>query len=578
MARVERRLENDPSQGEVWVQAASVYVLAGDEHIEECLESLSRVLVTADEERAAKLLERGAALDPSDPLRVAVGHDLWQLFASDTESRRQEALAAMDTASEYFARARRAYSHSLELTPDPDAVAGLLDLLARAAQDHETLDLGIASLPYNAVRETPETALILIRTLREAGQLPFAAEFATGWAFSEEIVPLPELYAECCRTLMEHESWGPLINAANRLGQSTNPRLAPHAQLYRGIGLAHRSDYTRARQYLADWLKEVRTEPFPGAVTVAWQNVARCWEELDQPELERLALEQAVEAGATFEGETWLHLAELQLEARHGGYRTPEERWARGMAMSDPVSDELASERFERWKEMGERELQTTAFDPEAEHRNMVRTETWNPRPGLSPYELFRLAQEHEKAGDEERALTTHRHLLEDVPGFPPSIDRSIELAMDLGYERDAAELLLERMKRTGRDAYALEVIDELDLQVLEREDLLLLMRLDPESTGRRRIALSYHADGHPERAVDVLGDLADEELAPELRAYGIELLARLGRFGRGRHAAGAHRRAVQGGHRPRAGAHGDDDRRLRRRAGARSACTRRSS
>jgi len=531
IARVERRLEQDESEGEVWVQAADVYVSSADQRIENCLASLARVLVTQDEARAAELLQRGAALDPSDPLRVAVGHDLWQLFAADADRKRQEALAAMDAASEDLRRARQAYSRSLELAADPRAVAGLLEILARSRHHDETLDLGIASLPFGDVQNDPDTALILIRTLRESGHLSFAAEFATGWALNEDTAPNAELYAECCRTLLENESWSPLINGANRLGLTSDPRLVPHSNLYRGIGLTHREDYTRARAFLTKWLDEGRDDPFPGATTVAWQNVAQCWSELDQPDLERLALERAVASGAEFAGETWLRLANLQWEARHGGYRTPEERWARGMAESDNVSAEMADERFLRWQEMGERELETTAFDPEAEHRNMVRTETWNPRAGLSPYELFRLAQEHEQAGDNERALMTHKRLTETIPGFPPSIDRSIELALGLGYEKEAAELLLLRMERTGRDAYAMEVLSALDLELLGRDDLLLLMRLDPEITGRRRIAESYDADGRPERARSVLGNLTDPELDPELVWYGVELLTRVGSF-----------------------------------------------
>jgi tetratricopeptide (TPR) repeat protein len=531
IARVERRLEEDESEGEVWVQAAGVYVDSADHRLEECLESLARVLLTQDEARAAELLKRGAALDPADPLRVAVGHDLWQLFAADTDRKRQEALAAMDAASEDLRRARQAYARSLELAPAADAVAGLLEILARSQHHDETLDLGIASLPFGDVQENPETALILIRTLRESGHLSFAAEFASRWALGENIVINAGLYAECCRTLLENESWSPLVNAANRLGQTSDPRLVPHANLYRGIGLTHREDFTRARTFLTKWLDEGRAEPFEGATTLAWQNVAHCWAELDQSDLERLALERAVASGADFSGETWLRLAELQLEARHGGYRTPEERWARGMAESENVSDAMAADHFETWQEMGDRELETTAFDPEAEHRNMVRSEIWTPRPGLSPYELFRLAQAHEADGDNERALMTQQRLIEEIPGFPPAVDRAIELALDLGYEKDAAELLLLRMERTGRDAYAMEVLDALDHELLGQDDLLLLMRLDPEITGRKRLAESYDAANRPERARSVLGDLADEELDPELAWYGIELLTRIGRF-----------------------------------------------
>src|SRR4051812_7139630 len=80
LLRVGHLIEADASQAADWRTKGDLHRAAADKSLEQRKQAMSKVLIPDSAAKANALLDRAAALDPSDPRRVAIGRDLHDLF------------------------------------------------------------------------------------------------------------------------------------------------------------------------------------------------------------------------------------------------------------------------------------------------------------------------------------------------------------------------------------------------------------------------------------------------------------------------------------------------------------------
>ena len=118
LLRIMHLIELDGTHAEDWRTKGELHRAAAEKAISQCKEVLSKVLVPENAGKATVLLDRAAALDPKDPRRVSIGHDMRDLFEFTNEDQAERALSTADAASRDMADARAALAHSLVLAFD----------------------------------------------------------------------------------------------------------------------------------------------------------------------------------------------------------------------------------------------------------------------------------------------------------------------------------------------------------------------------------------------------------------------------------------------------------------------------
>ena len=167
LARLSHILEVDPGHGEDWARKGELCRQAGDKMLSTEKASLAKVLAPESTAKALPLIELASALDPTDPKRVAVGHDLRQLFGFTLEKEGEEALVSADTCSRDFATARDAFARSFAMRFDAQAFGTLFELLRRAGHNTEAVDLCTAAMRVPAVRSDARVTMLLMDALTE---------------------------------------------------------------------------------------------------------------------------------------------------------------------------------------------------------------------------------------------------------------------------------------------------------------------------------------------------------------------------------------------------------------------------
>jgi tetratricopeptide (TPR) repeat protein len=525
LQRIDHLLEADPTHAEDWRTKGDLHRAAAEKSIAQYEEISAKNLVPDVTAKVSALLEHMSGLDPEDPRRVSIGHDLRDMFDYANEQLGERALSTADAASRDFSEARRALSRSLVLQFDAGALASLVEILKRAGHTTEAIDLCTAAWRVPAVRSEARMATFMVEALSELGRPRHASDVATYW-INRGVPMTSEFYLDCCRLLAQSRQWGPLLAAINQLTAIASPAEIETCLFYQGLISSASGDYVGGRFNLLRYLSSKAPEPFPGARAVAWREIARCARGLGQAQNEREALEEAVDLEPDHDGETWLRLCELQLATPHGGYRIPETRWAKGMSLlPDRISDLLP-----RWREIGELELKALGIDLAAQQSQLVSERTWIPSPEAGPYELFRLARLQIDDGDIPRAQNSIKRLLEIVPGFPPGLDLAVEVAQKVGKQRDVIAALLERMKVTGVDDRARGILAKIQPDFLAPKDILVLMRASPDRFGRLSVARTYYAHGEIERALSTLEGLPADGFGIDGKILQAELELRMQR------------------------------------------------
>jgi tetratricopeptide (TPR) repeat protein len=501
------------------VQLGRLYRLDADRTVAGALELLGRALVPESLVRAREIIAQSTALQPGDPRRIALSDELRQLLAGSHDSVLEGAINAADLACRDLDSARQAFTRSLEHGTDPDALAGLIDLYERAGKTSLGADLGTVTLARPELRASPVFCRAMMSSLVKLGRLRYAADVATLWVRTEAPTP-GDFLAECCLVLWQAKRWPELQHAAFRLWQVGTSHQLPSTRLYIGIALIEQNDTRGGRQFLREYAASEEPEPFPKARATAWLYMARASRTLGEATEERLALRGLVEAEPELDADAWLRLAELQFASPHGGYREPEELWARGMSLAPKRTSEL----MEKWGQIGVMELNAIGLDLVAVRADLAHGKIFTPPADASAYQLYRLAELHADAGDVGRAAVYVRKLLENLPGFVPALDLAIKIAHLQKKPKERMAYILERVRLAGRTSAIDKILRELPLDEFQGKDLLELMRADPDRSGRLALAQGLASEGRADEALALVAPLSAETLGDE----GHVLLARL--------------------------------------------------
>jgi tetratricopeptide (TPR) repeat protein len=515
--RVRLGLERDPGSPEAWTRLGRLHKLAADKHEDAAIELLSRVLAPDDLSSARASLRRSIALDPGDVARPAIAEGVRELLRGTDEEVLQEVLRSADRAAEATLQARDSYAHALEIRTQPEALAGLLQLFARAGRDDLVADLSLVALRDEAVRNDVEVARAMLSSLERLGRFRLASELARQW----KGIPVgPEFIERLARIGLRADKWQLMCEAGKDLRGVGTSDVGAAANFYWGMGLVRNDQYDVGRNFLRQFVGSSAPDPIPGARALAWRAIAKASRALREPDFEREAIQGALELEPDFDGESHLRIAELLMVAPHGGYRVPETRFAKGMSLLPQRTEEL----FPRWEEIGRRELASIGFDPESVRADLSRGRIWTPKSDASPYELYRLAQIHHAAHDEARAAAHLDHLLTIVPGFLPALDLSIEVAQAQQSRPRILSAVAARIAAGGRTEVTESVLREVPLNELAPSDLHDLMRADPEYFGRIAAAATLARQGRLRAALSILETIEPATFGDEARVLAARL------------------------------------------------------
>lgn len=518
-ARVRRGLELDPDSPASWTRLGRLHRLAAEKNEAAALELLARVLPPDDLAEARANLTRAIALDPADLSRPALAQRLREVLRDSDEEILQQVLRLSDRAADESLQARDGFARALEHGVTPEPLAGLLELFARAGRTDLAADLAAATLRFEAARTNPAVARAHLGALESLGRFRFASELARQW--TQRRAPLDAGFLTMlARIGLRADKWELMFEAGGELNGVGTADDQAAARFYQGMGLVRGGQDQVGRSFLRNFVASPAPDPVPGARAMAWRSIAKASRALNEPEFEREALQGALELEPEFDGELQLRMAELLMAAPHGGYRIPETRFAKGMSLLPQRTEEL----LPRWHEIGKRELASIGFDPAAVRTDLLRNHVWTPDAGASPYELFRLAQIHQAAGDDARAKAHLDRLLEIVPGFVPALDLNLELARRQTNRPRLLDAVTARIAAGGRSAETADVLREIPLDELDPRDLHELMRADPEYFGRVAVAQDLAKAGRPRSALALLATIDPTKFGDEARVLAARL------------------------------------------------------
>jgi len=504
--RVKDLIDRDPSDARAWARKGEMHRGIGERSLERGREIISSRLLAQSSALAVELFDRLAAMDPADPRRPAVGNELTAIFDPGDVKNLQMVLRAADQAARDNEQARVAFATSLsDLAVAPgrsSALAGLLDLLDLGGRGEEAAEIGICALRTAQEAGDTEAVARLVKVLDGLGRRGFASDLGQ-WLVAREGPIAPARLLDLCDLFYRSERWKELDQAGQRLLQIGNPDEVSAAALYLGLGQVQRGDWGGGRFTLQNWVASDSAEPFSGARVEAWRRIGEAAGHLRLQDDEIEALETAVQIDPENAGPSLLRLATLHLAAPHGGFRRPEEMWARAMSLMPKRTEELAP----RWKRIGDQELKSEGFP----RTGILRDPSWRrilrTPDNASPYQIYVLADELLRAGRAENAEPLSRRLVQSLPGFVPGLDLAIRVQQRLGRTNEVLGLLLARMRAAGADTKTRTILSRLPLGPLSPAVREQLMRADPEGFGRREFAREFLERDRADLALELVGD-----------------------------------------------------------------------
>lgn len=516
---------------EVWRLRGDLERLEGRRAQDSAVESAAGELLSEDLGRARDLIAALSGRAQRDPRRISLSTDLRALFGARSESAAELVLERCDKASAALALSRWAYGRSLQLDFQGRTLGALCPLLENAGLGEEALDLCSAAWRFPSLREDADACAALLSGLRRRQRWRYGNFVAGSWM--ERHPSTPQFLLDACLNAfgsLQNPDREPmrLYNAGFKLLNVATAEIGAQPWFFMGEAnyqFGGQNFLEAARSMLGTYANSDSPEPVPHARAIAWRHLADACRTLGLGAEERTALEGAVELDPDHDGESWLRLAELQLASPRAGYRVPDERWARGMALLPQRNQELSV----RWEEIGQLELRSLGLDLNTLRNDVRGGLTVTATANAAPYELYTLARVHLEEGRHGEARAFLRALEELVPGFLPALDLELDLARSRGKPRELVEAFLARLDKAGSDERSRALMATLPEDALLPADQRRVLRADPEGAGRLAVARALAARGEARQALELLLQVPDARLGleEEVLAASLELETR---------------------------------------------------
>jgi tetratricopeptide (TPR) repeat protein len=517
---VKALLDRDANDASAWMRSGEIHRAKAEIPLDAARELIDSRLVADEALRAEEELEHLAAMDPGDPRRPAAGHALAARFDVGDEDRATRILRLADAAARENAQARTGFATSLAVRDpraDPGrALASLVELLARAGRQADAAEVGICGLKMMQSRGDTASIGVLVDVLQGLDRQAYACEVGSKLVAMTSPVS-PDRLLKLTRLFYANERWPDLAAATGRLMQVGNTAEANEALYYSALAQVHVGQFSTGlyslQRFLATPEAEGSTLP-EGARAEAWRMMALAARRLRMADLEREALDTAIQLDRDGSGEEMLRLAAILAVTAHGGYRRSEVQVAQAMDRMPERTAEL----FPVWERYGRGELEEAGLSA----TDVLSNEGWNRvlagASDSSVYELHTLARVLLFRGQAARAEAYVRQMNGIVPRFVPGIDLWIRTMQKLRRDKDLADALLVRMRLAGADAGTRAILASLSPRSLDADRRIAFMQADPEGFGRREVARGFLQSGRPDVALQLLGSDEPPNDLPEAR------------------------------------------------------------
>lgn len=525
LARALALADRAPERLEAWTRAGSILARISEEKL-----SAARAICESNlgEERARLALvyaRRAAGMESDDPLRVSQLTGLRSQFVPPDQADSLETLSLVDQASQAISRARAALAHSFAGQPDREAVQAYFDILARAGRIQDAVDFGLSVAPQRTVNSSPAFMERLARVLIDSGR-PATADNVIRRHWNRNVQAGESFYLTWCEALYKAQRWRDLIQVAILLRKAGDERHRSMAVFYIGLGQARIGQAEAATNALDFYARRDPVEPFPGALALAWRMLGESWRARGDLAKENAALLQSVKLAPDEDGNTWLRLFHIVQESEPNQLGKAEDYLTRAIALLPDRTEEL----MPTWLDVGKRRMRASGTELELLLADQRKTGRVGPAPEAGPYELFRFGEMHREARENVAAAACARRLLVNYPGFLPALDLLADALKDIGDWPAAAEIWIERLQRARDDQFALRRLSRIPPGTLTSDQLIELMRLDPENTGRIEVARTLKAEGRAAEALASLTALPLDPLGDEGVLLACELLIEIER------------------------------------------------
>lgn len=524
----ERILALEPGNAEAAALRGQALFQEGLTWLESARRLLDEELSRDDAERGFALAERIAALDPTDPLRPALLHDLHALFPAARAAAADKVAELIAQVADQWLQARGAFAGSFERSVRPDAVYGLIDILYRSGRMIEAVDFGLVARNLPEAFD-PQVLQILVLSMNALGRPKVASKLVGESQDADQGLPF-EFRVRLLRILYDARLWNRLRVVGWHLHEfEPLPEIGEMAKsygdFYQGLAEVHDKEPVRGHALLERYVSGRALEPFPGALAVAWSTIAEAERTFQRPLAERSAIEAAISLAPGLSGDVWLRLAELQEEAKD-----PWSNVERSLAHAIELLPERAAALVPRWREAGAKALIEQQRDTQLVWEEMRREGRWYPERDASAFERLELARRSLDAGEAVGAFEACDSVLGEFAEFLPALDLAIEAQLYLQRHGRAAELMLRRLARGGAEPGIMHLLRTTPIGSLRRDQVLELMRADPRYTGILALGRYQVERGGGERVLNGIQFLGFEELRDDGRLLAARILINLDR------------------------------------------------
>ncbi len=532
MELVDAVLAVDPGSARALAYRGQILLGRAEEDLRQAAETLV-VLPQAERAGALRASNEASALLPSDPLRIRIVQQLRQPFPLAEGNALSALLERLESATDRIRAARETLVAGFQGQATSETLSAYFRLLDRAGRSGPTLDFALTAASHPGMPADPGFLRRVMQLLLARRQPHLAAEFAARHLAGN--VPTPEFYRLWCQALWADERFDDLIGVAKALYQAGDTADRSIAMAYVGLAAARLGRFEDVERVLRPYLLQQPREPFPGALALAWSDLARAFRAAERPIEEAGALRSALDRDSTAlegEGELWLRLVELE----EADPSPSKDRLEMERHLTEAIArlPRRVEELMPLWNDLGNRNMEAARIDLSLLIEELEQENELTPRGPAGPFQLYQLALAFASRKLPSRVIRNCERLLAEFPGFLPAIDRCSEAYLALGNLGDttAARLLIERVRLAGPDPRTLARLSALRPAALDQRQLLELMRLDPRTTARRAALAHLEKSGSEAAAVRGLLALGAEESGDFERLLAAELLVALGRAG----------------------------------------------